>query len=53
MLHWEDVIDVSKCHRVADFLGDAPHTPLMGAKMSLCDVSHFQKNFAIKKGGIV
>ena len=41
MLHWQDTIDASKHHRVMDFCGDAPHTPLIGAKMSLHNVSVF------------
>ena len=48
-LHWQDVIDVSKHHWVMDFHEDAPHIPLVGAKMSLCDISIFWGYFSYKK----
>ena len=41
MLHQQDNIDASKHHWVMDFCRDVPHTPLMGAKTLLHDMSVF------------
>ena len=44
---------MAKGHRLVDFCMEAPHTPLVGAKMKCHDVKELRGHPAYKRGGVL